>query len=126
MQEDIRPLNSLADVEEFNRIARSLERSEMRHTGRKLLPAREEVARRIRITDDQIENYRSGRTKIVPHWLMRRIRAELISVLGMEVLNLEHEINLHRQIGADHTGDTLVAAETQVAAVRAILRMELK
>jgi hypothetical protein len=127
MKEETRKMNSaVSDVETLNGMARLLERSEVRRVGSKVMQARKDIARRLGITDDQIENFRSLRTKVVPHWLMGRVRAELISVLQLEVQNLEHEIQLHRQAGADHSGTALVAVETQLATARQILREEVK
>jgi hypothetical protein len=57
---------------------------------------------------------------------MSRFRAELISVLQMEVQNLEHEIQLHLQAGSDHSGDALLSAETQLAKARSILAGKIK
>jgi hypothetical protein len=88
------------------------------------MQARKDIARRLGITDDQIENFRSLRTKIVPHWLMNRVRAELFSVLQLEVQNLEHEIQLHKQIGSDYRDVDLASAQAQIAAARAILEGE--
>ena len=127
MDESFRKMNSaLGDIEDFNGMARSLERSEERRRNLGLLQARKDVADRLGITPARIENFRSLRTKIVPAWLKDRIRAELISALEMEVRNLEHEINLHKQAGSHHSGNALCAAETQVALVRAILKGEMK
>jgi hypothetical protein len=122
MQEKFRQMNSaVSDVQEFNGIARALERSEVRRRNTNLGPARKDIARRLGITASAIENFRVLRTKTVPNWLMSRVRAELISVLQSEVQNLEHEIQLHRQAGSDHSGNALVAAETSLAAAKQIL-----
>lgn len=127
MQEEFRQMNSaVSDVETLNGMARSLERSEARRIGTTLTQARKMVARRVGITASAFENYLYQRTKVVPNWLMSRVRAELISVLQLEVQNLEHEIQLHRQTGADHTGDALISAAAQLAAAREILMGEVK
>jgi hypothetical protein len=127
MQEEFRQMNSAAsDIETLNGMARSLERSEARRIGTTLTQARKIVARRLGITSGAFENFLYQRTKVVPNWFMSRVRAELLSVLQMEVQKLEHEIQLHRQTGADHSGDALVSAETQLAAAREILRGEVK
>jgi hypothetical protein len=116
------PMNSaVSDVQEFNGIARSLERSEVRRRNTNLGPARKDIARRLGITPDAIENFRALRTKVVPNWLMARVRAELVSVLQLEIQNLEHEIQLHKQAGDNRSGTALVAAETQIAAAKQIL-----
>ncbi len=116
--------SAVSDIENLNGMARSLERSEARRVGTTLTQARKMIAQRVGITASAFENYLYQRTKVVPSWLMNRVRAELVTALQMEVQNLEHEIQLHKQTGADHSGDALVAAETQIAAVRQILRGE--
>ena len=127
MQEEFRQMNSaVSDVETLNGMARSLERSEARRLGTGKLQARKNVARRIGITSGAFENFLYLRTKVVPNWLMSRVRAELVSVLQMEVQNLEHEIQLHKQAGDDRSGNALCSAETQLAAAREILRAEVK
>lgn len=127
MKEEVRQMNSaVADLKNLNAMTRSLERSEVRRVGSKLMQARKNIARRIGITDDQIENFRSLRTKIVPHWLMNRVRAELITVLQLEVQNLEHEIQLHRQAGTDHSDDALASAQAQIMSAREILAGEVR
>ncbi len=127
MKEKVRQMNSaVSDVETLNGMARLLERSEARRCGSKVMQARKDIARRIGITDDQIENFRSLRTKVVPHWLMGRVRAELVSVLQLEVENLEHQIQLHKQASADHIGNALISAEAQLVAAREILAGEMK
>ena len=122
MQEDFRQMNSAAsDIEMLNEMARSLERSEARRIGTTLTQARKTVARRVGLTAAAFENFLYQRTKVVPNWVMGRVRAELISVLQLEVQKLEHEIQLHKQIGSDHSDDALNAAETQLEAARKIL-----
>lgn len=127
MTKEFRQMNSaVSDVETLNGMTRSLERSEARRSGSGIIQARKNIARRLGITADTIENFRSLRAKMVPHWLMNRIRAELISALQLEAQNLEHEIQLHRQAGSHHSGTALVSAETQLAAAREVLRSEVK
>ena len=122
MQEDFRNMNSaLSDIDSLTCMARSLERSEARRVGTSLTQARKIVARRIGVTASAFENFLYRRTKVVPNWVMRRVRAELVSVLQLEVQKLEHEIQLHKQIGSDHSDSSLASAETQLAAARRIL-----
>ena len=122
MTEDFRPMNSaVSDVEALNEMARSLERSEARRIGTSLTQARKIIARRVGVTASAFENFLYRRTKVVPNWLMSRVRSELISVLQLEVAKLEHEIQLHKQIGSDHRESDLASAETQLEAARKIL-----
>lgn len=127
MQEDVRQMNSAtSDIQTLNGMARSLERSEARRVGTTLTQARKMVARRIGVTASAFENFLYQRTKVVPSWVMSRVRAELVSALQLEVQNLEHELQLLKQTGADHSGNSLVEVETQLAAAREILKGEVK
>lgn len=126
MSKEFRQMNSaVSDLETMNGLARSLERSEARRIGTTPTQARKAVARRLGITKDALENFLYRRTKVVPHWLMSCVRSELVSALQLEVQNLEHEIQLHKQTGSDHTGSSLIAAETQLASAREILAGEI-
>lgn len=115
-------MNAMTDVEAVHRLARRLENTEAKSLGVKVAEARKIIARRLKTSPGTLENIRRMRTKVVPSWLMARIRAEFVSVLQNEILRLEHEINLARQIGLDHRDDDLQAAEAQVAAAKEILR----
>lgn len=127
MPKEFRQMNSaVSDLETLNGLARSLERSEARRIGTTPSKARKAVARRLGITKDALENFLYRRTKVVPHWLMSCVRSELVSALQLEMQNLAHEIQLHRQAGSDHSGTALVAAETQLEAARQILEGEMK
>lgn len=117
-----KPMNAMSDVSTVNRYIRSLEKSEARHYGIKESRARAKIAGRIGVSPGTLENFRRLRTKIVPNWLMSRIRSELIAVLQSEIQRLEHEVHLARQTGIDHRDDDLQAAEAQVEAAKEILR----
>lgn len=114
-------MNAMTDVEAVHRLARRLENAEAKSLGVKVAEARKIIARRLKTSPGTLENIRRMRTKVVPNWLMARIRAEFVSVLQNEILRLEHEIHLARQIGMDHRDDDLQAAEAQVAAAKDIL-----
>lgn len=114
--------SAVADVEAFNNMARSLERSEARRGGTNLTGVRKAVSRRLGITSSAFENFLYLRTKTIPHWLMSRVRSELIAVLQLEAQHLEHEIQIHRQAGGHHSDGALASAEAQLASAREILR----
>lgn len=120
-QFESKPMNAMSDVSTVNRFARSLEDAEARRLGIKTVEARSRIAGRIGVSPGTLENIRRLRTKIVPNWLMNRIRAELISVLQTEMRRLEHEIQIARQSGSDGRDDALAAAETYLATTREIL-----
>ena len=119
-------MNAMSDVSTVNRFTRALEDTEARRLGIKTVEARERIASKIGISPGTLENLRRMRTKIVPNWLMNRVRQELISVLQSEIQRLEHEVTICRQIGQDHRDDLLAEAETSLASAREILRGETR
>lgn len=121
-----KPMNAMSDVSTVNHFTRALENAEARRLGIRITKARGNVAKRIGVSPGTLENLRRLRVKVVPNWLMNKIRSELIAVLQLEIQRLEHEVHLARQIGLGHCDDTLIAAETQLAKVREILVGEMK
>lgn len=116
-------MNAMADIEAVHRLARTLEDAEAKRLGVRIQEARSSLARRLRTSPGTLENIRRLRTKVVPSWLMARIRAEFVSVLQAEILRLEHEIHISQQIGLDHHDDDLQAAQAQIVAAKEILRV---
>lgn len=121
-----KPMNAMSDVTAINKFARTLEDAEARRLGIKTSDARTRVAGRLGVSPGTLENIRRLRTKIVPNWLMNKVRAEFVATLQMEIRRLEHEINIARQTGADYRDDALASAETQLASAKAILEGEVK
>lgn len=118
-------MNAMSDISTINRFAKSLEDAEARRLGIKTSDARTRLAGKLGVSPGTLENIRRLRTKVVPNWLMNRVRAELVATLQLEIQRLEHEINIARQTGADHRDDTLASAETQLAKAKAILEGEV-
>lgn len=121
-----KPMNAMSDVTAINKFARTLEDAEARRLGIKTSDARTRVAGRLGVSPGTFENIRRLRTKIVPNWLMNKVRAEFVATLQMEIRRLEHEINIARQTGADYRDDALASAQTQLASAKAILEGEVK
>ena len=119
-------MNAISDVATVNRLARVIEDQEAKRLGIPVMSARSRVANRIGVAPGTLENLRRLRTKIVPNWLMNRIRAEFIAVLQSEIQRLEHEIQIARQTGADHRDNLLASAETQLAAAREVFEEAVK
>ena len=118
-------MNAMSDISTINRFAKSLEDAEARRLGIKTSDARTRLAGKLGVSPGTLENIRRLRTKVVPNWLMNRVRAELVATLQLEIQRLEHEINIARQTGADNRDDTLASAETQLAKAKAILEGEV-
>ena len=121
-----KPMNAMSDVTAINKFARTLEDAEARRLGIKTSDARTRVASRLGVSPGTLENIRRLRTKIVPNWLMNKVRAEFVSTLQLEIQRLEHEIHVARQTGSDYRDDALASAETQLASAKAILMGEVK
>lgn len=122
----VRPMNAISDVSTLNRFARLVEKSEARQLGISEQQARTRIANRIGVSPGTLENIRRLRTKIVPNWLMNKVRLELVAVLQLEIQGLEHEVNLARKTGMDYRDDALVTAETQLAKAREALAGGMK
>lgn len=116
-----KPMNAMSDISTINRFATSLENAEARRLGVNGTEARRRVASRIGVAPGTLENIRRLRTKIVPNWLMNKVRSELIAVLQLEIQRLEHEVHVARQTGLGNRDDALIAAETQLAKARQAL-----
>lgn len=115
-------MNAVSDIEAVHRFARTLEDAEAKRLGVRIVEARVSLARRLRTTPGTLENIRRLRTKIVPSWLMARIKAEFVSLLQAEITRLEHEITIAHRVGSTHSIDALQAAEAQMVAAKEILR----
>lgn len=115
-------MNAVSDIEAVHRFARTLEDAEARRLGVRVAEARISLARRLRTTPGTLENIRRLRTKIVPNWLMARIKAEFVSVLQAEITRLENEITIANKVGSTHSADVLQAAAAQMVAAKEILR----
>lgn len=119
---ELNQMNAVSDVETVHRLARRIEDAEAKRLGVRVSEARISLASRLRTSPGTLENIRRLRTKIVPNWLMARIKAEFVSVLQQEIARLEYEITIAKQVGAHHSDSALQEAETQVVAAREILR----
>jgi len=117
-------MNAATDVATLNRFAKALENVEAKRIGSSLPTARARIAGRLGVSPGTLENIRRLRTKIVPNWLMNKVRSELISVLQLEIRRLEHEVHLARQTGSNHRDGDLASAETSLATAREILTAE--
>lgn len=113
-------MSSSADVITARDWTRKLERVEI-DRGYGPDEARKLLARRLKTSPGTLENIKRLRTKLLPSWLMNRIRAEFVSVLQSEIQRLEHEIHIARQAGMDNRDDAISAAAAQLAAARKIL-----
>jgi hypothetical protein len=114
-------VNAYLDVEQARKWARALEDAEARRLGVSVHDARGSLASRLGVNPGMLENLRRVRTKIVPNWIMSRLRAEFVSVLQNQIMRLEHEILIAKQTGANYRDDNLASAEAQVVKARALL-----
>lgn len=112
----------MTDISTVNHLARRIEDVESLRLGIRVPQARARIASRLGVSPGTLENFRRLRTKVVPSWLMNKLRAEFVAVLQSEISRLEHEIQLSRQTGMDPRDDVLAAAQAQLAAAKEILR----
>ena len=119
-------MNAATDIETVSRYALRIENLEAKRRGIPVAEVRPLVAAKLGIAPGTMENWRRLRTKIVPSWVMNKVRAELVSVLQLEIQRLEHEVHVARQIGSNYRDDTLASAETSLAKARDILAGEVK
>ena len=115
-------MNAAADIATANRFVSALEKAEAKRHGIRTIDARPIVARQLGTAPGTLEGIRRLRSKIVPNWLMARIKAQFVAVLQEEIARLEHEITVARQVGVPHSDDDLQAAEAQMVAAKEILR----
>ncbi len=114
-------MNAVSDIEAVHRFARAIEDAEAKRLGVRVSEARRSLASRLRTSPGTLEGIRRLRTKVVPHWLMARIKAEFVALLQSEITRMEHEISIARQVGLHHSDNALQEAEAQMAAAKEIL-----
>lgn len=114
---------ALSDVEQAGQMLSTMEGILGGRQGLTVSEARSSIARRLRTTIGTLVNIGKQRRKSVPHSLMVAFRRELILVLQSEIVRLEHEILLHRQIAGSHRSDALDQAETQIIEAKKTLRL---
>lgn len=113
-------LSAAADVQRASELLGRIETVELGYYGSRST-ARDRLADRLRAAPGTLENIRRLRSKVIPSWLMDRLRAELVAVLAREVRKLEAEIQVHQQAGTRHSDDDLLAAQAQTASLRKFL-----
>lgn len=113
----------VSDVERAGKMLNSMEMILAGRRGLAVAEVRPGIARKLRTTVGTIVNINKHRRKSIPNFLMCAIRQELIAVLQTEIVRLENEIHIHRQIAGSHRGDALSQAETQVIEAKKTLRL---
>jgi hypothetical protein len=111
------------DVEQAGQMLNSMEIILAGRRGLTISEVRPTIARRLQTTVGTLVNIGKQRRKSIPHSLMVAFRRELIIVLQSEIVRLEHEIHIHRQIAGSHRSDVLAQAETQVIAAKKTLQL---
>lgn len=92
-----------------------------RQTRRTVEENRPQVARRLDISISACDFIRRQRRKIVPAWLKEKIIGLFIQAAQAELLAIEHEIEVARQIGMGNGDGALIAARARAAALVNVL-----
>lgn len=124
--EFIQMSTAAADIDTARRLVVRIENTTAERRNRSVAEVRPDVARKLRTAPGTLENIRRYRSKIIPNWLMERIRAEFVAILQSEIQGLEHEVHLAWQVGAHHSDSDLASAQAQLEAARSILAGEAK
>jgi transcriptional regulator with XRE-family HTH domain len=114
--------SAIDDIVKFNNLVGRLAKVESIRDNKKLTQARKDIAPKLGVSPSTLENYRIGRIKSVPNWLMETAREILVKTLRSEKDRLEYEIQIHKQTFGGHRDDALAEAETTLAKARQILR----
>lgn len=115
------PMNAASDIEAANTMVGRLEAIEVARHGSTARLARQAIAARLRAAPGTLENLRRLRLKAVPHWLMVRIRAEIVAAIQNEMRHLEHELHLYLQAGGDPRSDEVAKIAASLAEAKATL-----
>jgi hypothetical protein len=113
--------SAVDDVNRFNDLAGRLARAQASRENTGVCEARKRIAPRLGVTASTLENYRTLRLKGVPHWLMQRVKDELIAILKSEMDRLGNEIHLAKNTPNNHCDDVLAEAEASLAKARQLL-----
>lgn len=82
---------------------------------------RPNVARKLDTSVSTVSNTRRGRNKIVPAWFKEKIIRLFIQAAQNEMMAIEHEIEVARQIGLGNGDSALIAARARASALVTIL-----
>jgi transcriptional regulator with XRE-family HTH domain len=114
--------SAIDDIVTFNNLVGRLAKVESIRDNKKLTQARKDIAPKLGVSPSTLENYRIGRIKSVPNWLMETAREILVKTLRSEIDRLGYEIQINKQTVGGHHDDALAEAETALAKARQILR----
>ena len=112
--------NALAETAEAKTMANVLIAREFRRTHDRP-QARLNVARALGVAPGTIENIQRGRLKRISGWLRDALRARVVRELEAEVVRLQHEIDVYRQIGTDPRSSEMASAMADHSALLSIL-----
>ena len=111
----------VSDVPVASRMLTLLEDTEARRRGISVQTARTSIARALRIPAATLRHLRNQRRKTVDYSVMGAIADRLVVVLQAEIAELDHELQIARQIGVDVRDDLFQEAAASIAAAKEIL-----
>ena len=82
---------------------------------------RSSVARTLRVSASTVRNIRYSRLNVVAGWLKENIISLFIDAAQAELVAIEHEIQIARQVGAGNSDGALNKIRDRAAAIVAIL-----
>lgn len=120
-----RVMDAASDVTTASNMIQRLENIEAEQRGVTVREVRGIISRRVKLSAASIANLRRGRRKSVKTDEMGRVRVALIKALQKQIVALEHEINIHRQTGADHRDRDFAKAQAALDEARALIARAL-
>lgn len=114
----------MTDAAQARDLLSRLERMEALRARTSIADVRPMISRRLRAAPGMLENIRRQRRKTIPNWFMERLREALVAALQAEVAELQHEIHVHLQVGADPRRSALAAAMAKMDAAKKIFAGE--
>jgi hypothetical protein len=115
-------VSGLSEVEMASGMVARVEDILSQRDGLSLENARLRVAHTLKVPPRTLLHIRNQRRKTITWRFMEALRAMLIEILQSEIVRLEHELYIQRQIAGSHRSDDLAAAEAQVVEAKKILR----
>lgn len=111
----------VSDIPAAARMLALAEDTEANRQGFRVETVRQRFARVLKVPEKTLLHIRNQRRKSIPSFLMSGIRNIMIEVLQAEIVRLQHQIDIARQIGLDDREDDYEQAAASIAFARQLL-----